>query len=73
MDSGADYISYFCMSVTVMPDRNTIRKIYFGSQFHGASVYPNKEGMVSFIAIAACRTQRLLTSQWFRKQRMGLG
>lgn len=61
------------MAAIVMPDRNTTRKTYFGSQFHGASVYPNKLGIVLFIAIAAGRTQGLLTSQWFRKQRIGLG
>lgn len=59
---------FFCMAVTVMPDRNTVRKMYVGSQFHGASIYPGKEGVVPLIARAACRIQELLTSQWFRKQ-----
>lgn len=61
------------MALIVMPDRNIIRKIYFGSQFHRACVCPSKEGVASFIEIAACRTLGLLTAQWFRKQRMGLG
>ena len=41
MDSGAD-CSYFCMAAVVRPDRNTIRKIYFGSQFQGASIQASK-------------------------------